>query len=370
MKKKLLALALCGAALGTVPAPAITFDPFGPKGEGGSKNGQTILIGAGGSVHELDGFLGVGGLDLNGSQVGTCAQLSRDSLPAGLAYGFASALSSNQADLVLTYSFTNTTAGTFSDLRFFLLLDAEIDEAANTFFNEYGVVEGIRGLGPADADPDQWQIDEPGFQTGSLFRNLLVGVLSNSNAVPPTAANDVALALGFTLGNLTNGNWTAVQIMISESTNRLGSLALVQRDSSPASATTITLSGTARVNVSPFGDVTELIQMGFSQWQLNPATGSLLGTIGINNPPTNAASFGPPYQLGLKASPDFYYPHPGGTLPDGVPYVDLTATVQATVAGGTLAPGQGVVLTSAVEVYSLYRSPPTNTLFEIWATKQ
>jgi len=356
--------------LGTLPLSAITFGPFGPNGEGGTRNGQTMLIGSGGSVYELDGFLGIGSLDLNGSQEGTCAQLSRDSLPAGLTYGFASALSSNQADLVLTYSFTNTTAGTFSDLRFFILLDTEIDEATNTFFNEYAVVQGTSGSGPADADPDQWQADEPGFQQGSLFRNLLLGALSNSNAVPPTALNDAALALGFSLGNLTNGNWTAVQIMISESTNRLGSLALVQHDSSPASTTTATLSGIARVNVSPFGDVTTLLPMGFTQWQLDRTTGSLLGTLSISNSLPGAVSFGPPFQLGLHPAPNFFYPHLAGTLPDGLSYVDLSAAALAQVAGGVIRPGQRLVLTNAVEIYSLTRTPPASSQFEIWATRQ
>ena len=78
----------------------------------------------------------------------------------------------------------------------------------------------------------------------------------------------------------------------------------------------------------------------------------------------------PPYQLGLHPPTNiFYYPHPAGKLPDGIPYVDLSAAMSARVPGGTLNPGQSAVLTNAVEVYSLTRTPPTNTLFEIWATQ-
>ena len=473
MKKKLLALALCGAALGAVPSPAITFGPFGPRGEGGSKNGQTLLIGSGGSVYELEGFLGVGGLDLNGSQVGTCAQLSRDSLPAGLIYNFSSELSSNQADLVLTYAFSNSTSLTlFSNLSFLVLLDAEIDEVSNTFFDEYATVAGTPG---ADYwDVKQWQIDEPGFQTGTLLRNLLMGSLSNSNAIPSGAANDVAMALGFSRSLLWPGDTLRVQVMISEAGDSLRPFTLAQHDSADAT-TVISLSGQANpgvlsgivfndlntngvpdpgegltnvvlvltgtngaplaqvatdlgghydfgappapgtytVNVNPatlpagftnntshpipgsaysatrtlgvtsevlnwgytapsqqFMDVTALLPMGFIQWQLDRATGSLLGTLSISNSLPGSASYGPPFQLGLHPAASLYYPHPAGTLSDGLSYVDLSGAAMARVAGGVIRPGQRLVLTNAVEIYSLTRTPPPNSQFELWATRQ
>lgn len=243
MKRLLLSLVCTWAAGWGTPALAIIPGPFGPHGEGGTKNGQTLQIGAGGSVYELDAFLNLEGQDLNGAQLGTSAQLSRDALPAGLALGCAQALSADQADLVLTYSFTNTTAAAMGSLRFFVLLDAEIDQAANTFFNEYGTLKGVVGRGAADGSPDQWQIDEPGFLTGTLYRNLFLGSLSNSNAIPQGAPNDTSLALGFTLGSLPPGGATTLRVMISENGRSLGSLALVQRDLDPASKTFITLSG-------------------------------------------------------------------------------------------------------------------------------
>src|SRR6185295_16117467 len=92
MKLKLSVLFLGGVILGTLPLPAaITVGAFGIHGEGGTKNGQNFQIGSGGSVFELDAFLNIAGLDLNGTnlnQKGTSAQLSRDSLPAGLVYTF------------------------------------------------------------------------------------------------------------------------------------------------------------------------------------------------------------------------------------------------------------------------------------------
>src|SRR5438105_4449352 len=167
-KQKIWAVVFCWTAMMAVQTQAITVGPFGSKGEGGTKNGQSLQVGAGGSVYELDAFLSVQGQDLNGSQVGTSAQLSQNSLPAGMIYSFSWMLSSNKADLVLTYTFSNTTSTVFTNLRFFPMLDAEIDERTNTFFNEYGATNGAPGLGIFD--PDRWQIDEPGFQTGTLIR--------------------------------------------------------------------------------------------------------------------------------------------------------------------------------------------------------
>lgn len=243
MKQKILALVFGWAALTALQSPAITVGPFGPQGEGGTKNGQSFTIGAGGSVFELDAFLNLGGLDLNGAQLGTSAQLSQNSLPPGLVYQFSPVLSADTASLVLNYSFSNTTATAFTNVRFLVLFDAEIDQAVNTFFNEYGTLKGVPGHGAADGSPDQWQIDEPGFTTGTLFRNLFLGSLNNSNSIPQTAPNDVAMSLGFSLGDLDPGGSTRLQVMISENGRSLGSLALIQRDLDPASKTFITLSG-------------------------------------------------------------------------------------------------------------------------------
>jgi SdrD B-like protein len=473
MREKLIAVWLFWAAMAAHQVEAITVGSFGPKGEGGSKNGQSFSIGSGGTVFELDGFLTVQGLDLNGSQLGTAAQLSRDSLPDGLAYTFSSALSPNNTDIVLTYSFSNATTSAFSDVQFFVLLDTEIDEAINTFFNEYGTVLGKAGQGAGDSTPSQWQIDEPGFQTGTLFRNLFLGTLDNSNSIPRSALNDVAMSLGFSLGTLNPGNATTVRVLISEAGNTLGSLALIQHDNDTNSTTVVTLSGLVgslsgtvfhdfntnglpdvgeglsgvvlsalsnsvsvaqvttdangkytfsslppgnySVQVDPttlpagltltasqngattdpwpvtlpaavpvlnwayvggsaqFTDVSALVQLGL-KWQLNRAHGSLMGTVSITNSPSSGATLGDPWQLGMHAATNFFYPTnfgvAVGTLPDGVAEVDLSAAVNGQAAGGNLAPGQWVVLTNAVEIYSADRSVPPGSLFELWATRQ
>jgi hypothetical protein len=117
-------------------------------------------------------------------------------------------------------------------------------------------------------------------------------------------------------------------------------------------------------------NVSGIVQFGLSSWKLNYAAGSLLGTLSITNPASSGTAFGPPWKLGLTTSANFFYAHPTGTLPDSVTNIDVSAAVSAQISGGVLNPGQRVALTNAVEVYSRYRSAPTNTLFELWAKPQ
>src|SRR3972149_6631444 len=107
MKRTFLMLVWCGALTMAAPVQAITTGPFGPKGEGGSKNGQSFQIGPGATVYELDSFLRIGAIDLNGGQPGSSAQLSLHALPPGLSYRFAASDPAGQSDLILTYIFSN-----------------------------------------------------------------------------------------------------------------------------------------------------------------------------------------------------------------------------------------------------------------------
>jgi hypothetical protein len=61
--------------LGANAAQGFVFTPFGPNGEGGTFNGQTMTFGATGSVFEIDSYLNIAGEDLNGPAFGTSAQL-------------------------------------------------------------------------------------------------------------------------------------------------------------------------------------------------------------------------------------------------------------------------------------------------------
>src|SRR5262245_23450783 len=83
---------------------------------------------------------------------------------------------------------TITVAGAGSHLAG-TFLDHDIDTAINTFFNEFGAVNGVPAPGLS------WEIDEPGFVFGDIFPNFVAGALDNSNGVPAGAEDDVSMAL-------------------------------------------------------------------------------------------------------------------------------------------------------------------------------
>ena len=253
------------------PAQAITVSGgFGPGGEAGQADydGDTYsdfpitLFGvetSEGDVLQLDAFLYLdsdgNGIpdDLNGGFDGVTAQLSVDPLPSGLDYGFGY-LPPDDSHLYLTYTFTNNTGSVLSDLRFFSYLDAEIDEPTTTFFNEYGGTVGTLGSGSGDGDPDNWEIDDP--YGNILAYNLYDGLLDNTNGVPFTDPNDVAMALGFYLGTLNPLDVATITMLISTSTDGLltggsylGSYALRHFDNTSTDKS-ITFSGQSSV-VSP-----------------------------------------------------------------------------------------------------------------------
>jgi hypothetical protein len=141
----------------------------------------------------------------------------------------------------------------------------------------------------------------------------------------------------------------------------------------------LTANGAATVNwgfrgssTSGFENVNSLL--GYSlTWQLNRARGTLVGTLSLTNLTGSGATLSSPWQLGMQASASFFYPTnfgvPVGQLPDGTASVDLSAAMAAQFNQGTLRPGQFVILTNAVEIYSLTRGAPPNSQFEVWASR-
>lgn len=100
-----------------------------------------------------------------------------------------------------------TTPG-MHDARAFI--DAEIDEADNTFFNEYGAEHGTPAIGQT------WEIDEPGYLYGDIFSNFNAGAgLDNTNGVPAAAPDDVSMALGLVF-NLAAGYKAEVEFFLSD----------------------------------------------------------------------------------------------------------------------------------------------------------
>ncbi len=368
MKTNLVLWAVLAGGLALLPAGAIEVGPFGAHGAGGSRNGQNFRIGPAGSVFELDAFLYVGGQDLNGADPGRAAKLSRHSPPAGLNVAFASELSADQTDLVLRYTLANTTDATFTDVRLFVLLDTEIAETQNTFFNELAATAGSPGAGPGDAAPDAWQIDEPGFAGGTLHQNLLEGALNNRNAFGEGQAADIAMAIGFFLGNLKPGESVVTRVMVSEDGSRLGPLSLVQTDPAALPPTFVTLSGETEAREQLISDATGLVQLMF-EWRLNQPVGSLLGRLRIENARQSQAAVGPPFQLGLDSTPGRRFVRPTGTLPNGLPYLDITEAVAAQLgAGNPLRPGESVTI-DGIEIYSAGRLAPPASVWSLWGSR-
>lgn len=215
------------------PADAITLSAFGSAGEGGSANGQTLLVGAGGSVFELDAFISV--------DSGEGIQTSLDPLPTGVSLGFSWSLSSDSSDLLLDYRIENRGSSPLGSIRFTSFMDAEIDESLNGFFNESAISSGDLASGQG------FEIDDP--FAGDLFGNLLSGTVDDTNAFE-SSFGDVSMALSFDLGGLGPSELAQIQILISEDGDSLGTFSIEQFDEDPRSPTRITFSGAA-TSVAP-----------------------------------------------------------------------------------------------------------------------
>jgi len=88
----------------------------------------------------------------------------------------------------MSWTTTFTTAGSHF---YILFVDPDIDQAINTYFNEYGAAHGTLAAGQS------WEIDEPGYVYGDSYANFLAGALDDSNGVPSTSPDDVSMALGW-----------------------------------------------------------------------------------------------------------------------------------------------------------------------------
>jgi hypothetical protein len=114
----------------------------------------------------------------------------------------------------LRLTYTYTALSSMSLLSTSVFLDADINQDANTWFNERGAATVAAG------GATSWEIDEPGFGTtysGDIYDHYNSGIFDN------TAFNgqadmveDVAMGLGFDFGNLGTGDQLVFEILISE----------------------------------------------------------------------------------------------------------------------------------------------------------
>jgi len=141
-----------------------------------------------------------------------------------------------------TWSITNRTGNDLANTQFFSLLDAEITEPGNSFFNEYGELVSVTGTGAGDTSADSWEIDEPGFSFGNIYDNIVYGgTLDNTNNVPSGLEDDVSLALGFNIGDFLTNQTLVATFTISN--QNIGGLS----HNDPNSMTTFYFNGTVEL---------------------------------------------------------------------------------------------------------------------------
>ncbi|MBN1930700.1 MAG: PEP-CTERM sorting domain-containing protein [Desulfobacterales bacterium] len=123
--------------------------------------------------------------------------------------------------------------------NFIAFFDYEIDEAINTFFNEYGTAIDSPKI------KQSWEIDDPCF--GDIYAHVLAGVLDNTNAVPEGSKDDVSWAMGWEFF-LNPGDWAEIFINLSYEVPDSG-FYLAQTD--PDSDATIYFSSELKIHPIP-----------------------------------------------------------------------------------------------------------------------
>lgn len=150
-----------------------------------------------------------------------------------------------------TLTWTTGDLGVHSFIAFF---DHEIDEAINTFFNEYG--EAVN----TPTAVQSWEIDEPGYLFGDIYDNVLAGSLDNTNAVPAGSEDDVSWAMGWDF-TLAAGNTATISLLLGDTAPTSG-FYLAQTD--PDSDETIYFSSNLRAEpiVEPIPEPATIMLLG------------------------------------------------------------------------------------------------------------
>jgi hypothetical protein len=157
-----------------------------------------------------------------------------------------------------TVKWTGGAVGANSFIAFF---DHEIDEAVNTFFNEFGATAGTPAAGQS------WEIDEPGFVFGNIYSNVSSGFLDNSNAVPAGSEDDVSMALGWDF-DLSNPLDVAVITMVFNDSPPAFGFYLIHTD--PDSGANVYFSSSLEIRPIPLPGAMLLLGSGLaSLWFYN-----------------------------------------------------------------------------------------------------
>jgi len=126
------------------------------------------------------------------------------------------------------------------------------------------------------------------------------------------------------------------------------------------------------VFTSAFKNVSSDTSTEFINWTLNRQLGTFFGTMQFCNNPGSGLSLTGPFWYEVAPTVNYRLMHPDGTNAlDGLPYVDITAQVQAQLPGigngnGALDPGECVTV-NGIEFYFRTRVPVSGFVYAMWA---
>jgi hypothetical protein len=217
-------LALIGTTL-VARANVVVTGSFGPNGDvcmNSTSPCPSITFGPDnmGSIFQMDGFVNASNINWGGSgsdTSGTSRELV-DGPPPGVSLTFTDTQpTANQ--LLLIYTFHNTGPDA-QGFQFMYYVDPDTLTG-----NDWATAAGTSGFGLTT-----YQVGDPSLSP--IFTNLDNGTLfptSNAagNAYPSmTQTGNVAMALGFSFGDLSPGSTAAFQVLMSDDGSRIGSYSL------------------------------------------------------------------------------------------------------------------------------------------------
>ena len=126
-----------------------------------------------------------------------------------------------------------------------------------------------------------------------------------------------------------------------------------------------------QLGTSVFEDVSQYTTNTFASWTVDRVSGALVCSLTIGNNTGSPKTLKDKFYFALPSTANVRLANPTGTLDDGTPYLDITASVQAALPGVgngdlNLDPGEQVTI-SGIKIYSRDRSMPAGFIFAMWA---
>ncbi|GAA6151560.1 putative Ig domain-containing protein [Pseudoteredinibacter isoporae] len=151
-------------------------------------------------------------------QINVGSAQTRNTFPSEIALSAGTLQKSGQT----VWQVTNNSSDTLTNSQSILLLDLEIDQQSNTYFNER--VNDVKTDAPPHSDRDgydsqgfsRWSVDELGYSGGRLDAAYQLFYLDNRNHIA-SAANDVAVAMQYDLGDLAPGESVFIELHLGDS---------------------------------------------------------------------------------------------------------------------------------------------------------